>query len=150
DFVKYQYELLALAGRQNQFANMYGGDVSSPNFGATVYSLINEKYGNDPGIDWQEEVFGGTAVLQNHNINRRLGSEKTKVMMSYNNVRQDGTLAKSGYQRNSVTAKLNHKLTDGITFDLNSFFQDAKTQGGGSLGGMLKMSILQPRTGGIR
>ncbi|MCA5003870.1 TonB-dependent receptor [Sphingobacterium sp. WQ 366] len=150
DFVKYQYELLSLAGRQTHFANLYGGDATSPNFGSTVYSMINEKYASDPGLDWQEEVFGGTAVLQNHNVNVSGGTDKTKLMFSYNNVGQDGILAKSGYQRNSVRAKLNHQLAQGVSLDVNSFFQDAKTQGGGSLGGMLKMSILQPRTGGLR
>ena len=71
-------------------------------------------------------------------------------MVSYNHTGQDGILAKSGYRRNSVRAKIDHQLNKAIQVNFNSMLQDAQTEGGGSLGGMLKMSILQPVTGGIR
>src|SRR5690606_21610013 len=49
-----------------------------------------------------------------------------------------------------VRAKVDHQLFKGVNIDFNSLFQDANRQGGGSLGGMLKMSGLQPATGGVR
>lgn len=150
DYVKYQYEYQTLMGRQQQFANMFGGDVTTTDFSSNAYARIHQEYGNRPGIDWQQEVFGGTSILQNHNVNINGGNDKTKLMLSYNNMSQDGILAKSGYNRNSLRAKINHNLFKGVDMDFNTFLQDANTQGGGSLGGMLKMSILQPVTGGIR
>jgi TonB-linked SusC/RagA family outer membrane protein len=150
EYVKYQYEFQTLAGRLNDFAGMYGGNPSDPNFSSGAFARINADYGSRPGIDWQGEVFGGQAVLQNHNVNVSGGSDKTKIMLAYNNTNQDGILAKSGFRRNSVRAKVNHELAKGINVDFNSLFQDANTQGGGSLNGMLKMAILQPATGGAR
>ncbi|WP_324757120.1 SusC/RagA family TonB-linked outer membrane protein [Sphingobacterium thalpophilum] len=150
DYVKYQYEYQTLGGRQQQFANMFGGDPTAPDFGSNAYTRIKQQYGNRTGIDWQQEVFGSSAVLQSHNVNINGGNEKTKLMLSYNNMSQDGILAKSGFNRNSIRAKVNHNLFRGVDLDFNTLLQDANTQGGGSLGGMLKMSILQPVTGGIR
>src|SRR5690606_13535966 len=115
-----------------------------------AYARIQQEYGNRAGIDWQQEVFGGSAVLQNHNVNINGGNDKTKLMLSYNNMSQDGILAKSGYNRNSIRAKISHNLFKNVDLDFNTLLQDANTQGGGSLGGMLKMSILQPVTGGVR
>src|SRR5690606_1270589 len=140
DYVKYQYEFQTLAGNTANFANMYGGDVDDSNFASGAYARIHNDYGTRAGIDWQEEVFGGNALLQNHNLNISGGNEKTKLMLSYNNTNQDGILAKSGFRRNSVRAKFDHQLFEGVNVDFNSLFQDANRQGGGSLGGMLKMS----------
>lgn len=150
DYVKYQYEFQTLAGSTANFASMYGGEVDDPNFASGAYARIHNDYGTRAGIDWQDEVFGGNALLQNHNVNISGGNEKTKLMLSYNNTNQDGILAKSGFRRNSVRAKVDHQLFEGVNVDFNSLFQDANRQGGGSLGGMLKMSALQPATGGIR
>ncbi|MGJ1369306.1 SusC/RagA family TonB-linked outer membrane protein [Sphingobacterium spiritivorum] len=150
DYVKYQYEFQTLGGKQQQFANMFGGDVNAPDFASGAYARIQRDYGSRPGIDWQDEVFGGQAILQNHNLNINGGNEKTKLMLTFNNTSQDGILAKSGFRRNSVRAKVNHELLKGVNLDFNSLFQDTNTDGDGSLGGMLKMSILQPATGGIR
>ncbi|SJN34254.1 TonB family protein / TonB-dependent receptor [Sphingobacterium sp. JB170] len=150
DYVKYQYEFQSLQGNQQDFATMYGGDPSSADFASGAYARIAADYGSRSGLDWQEEVFGGQAILQNHNINVSGGNEKTKMMLSFNNTNQDGILAKSGFRRNSIRAKINHELVKGLNLDFSSMFQDANTQGDGSLGGMLKMSILQPATGGVR
>src|SRR5690606_35964662 len=57
---------------------------------------------------------------------------------------------KSGFKRNSVRAEVDHQLNQAIQLNFSSMLQDAQTEGGGSLGGMLKMSILQPATGGVR
>ncbi|WP_286651497.1 MULTISPECIES: SusC/RagA family TonB-linked outer membrane protein [Sphingobacterium] len=150
DYVKYQYEFQTLGGNQRAYAQMYGGDPAAPDFASTAYQRIHSDYANRAGIDWQDEVFGGQAVLQNHNLNLSGGNEKTKFMVSYNHTGQDGILAKSGFKRNSVRAKVDHQLNKAIQLNFSSMLQDAQTEGGGSLGGMLKMSILQPATGGVR
>lgn len=148
DYVKYQYEFNTLRGSENSFANFFGGDINAPDFYTGAYSRISQEYGNRDGIDWQDEVFGDTGIIQNHNINISGGSEKTKYMVSYNYTGEDGIMEKHGYQKNSVRAKLNHELWKGIRFDFASSLQMTKVEGGGSLGGKLKQTILQPVTGG--
>lgn len=150
DYVKYQYEFQSLRGGQNEFANLFGGDVNDPDFYTGAYSRIEQEYGNRAGIDWQDLVFGHTGVTQNHNVNVSGGSDKTRYIFSYNYTGQDGIMERSGYQRNSIRTKINHELWKGVRFDFSSNLQRTQLDGGGSLGGKLKQTILQPVTGGIR
>lgn len=150
-YVGYQYEFQTLAGKEAQWANNFGGgDVNDPSFYTGAAEYIKNTYGGKAGINWQDIVFGGTALMQNHNVNISGGSEKTKFMLSYNYTGQDGIVDKYGYKKNNVRAKLNHNISDRIRLDFNTNFNNTQIDGGGSLGGMLKMTILQPVTGGIR
>ncbi|MBE8722263.1 SusC/RagA family TonB-linked outer membrane protein [Sphingobacterium pedocola] len=150
EYVKYQYELQTLGGRQPDFATGFGGDVDAPDFASGAYARIQRDYANRKGVDWQDAVFGGQALLNVHNVNINGGNEKTKFMLSYNNTHQNGVVAKSGMSRNSVRARIDHEIIPGLNVDFNSMFQSQHVEGGRSLGGMLKMAILQPVTGGTR
>ncbi|HET7896539.1 MAG TPA: TonB-dependent receptor, partial [Flavisolibacter sp.] len=148
--VDYQYEFQMLAGRPDKWAKNFGGDVNDPGFYTGAAAYIKNQYGSIPGIDWQDVVFGGTALLQSHNISVSGGNEKTKLFLSANYIGQDGIIAKHGYDRFNLRAKLNHQLSDRISLDFNTSFNNTTLEGSGSLGGQLKLSILQPPTGGIR
>ncbi|MGV8827264.1 MAG: SusC/RagA family TonB-linked outer membrane protein [Breznakibacter sp.] len=150
EYVRYQYDYQTLAGGVEKWADMFGGDMNSSDFYTGAYGRIAQDYGSRAGIDWQDEVFGGTAVMQNHNVSISGGNDKSKFLISYNNTNQDGLLAKSGYNKNSIMAKLNHEINSRIRTDFSTNLQSSVVEGGGSLGGMLKMSILQPVTGGVR
>ncbi len=150
DYVKYQYEFQTLRGKEDSFASVFGGNVSDADFYTGAYGRISSEYSNREGIDWQDEVFGSTGVAQTHNVNISGGSEKTKYMLSYNYTGEDGIMAKHGYYKNSIRTKINHELWKGIRLDFASAFQSTTLEGGGSLGGTLKQTILQPVTGGAR
>lgn len=148
EYVKYQYEWQLLADKTTSWAKIFGGNPSDANFYTDAYARIAREYGSREGIDWQKEVFGGHGMTQSHNVNITTGTEKTQAMLSYNYLGQDGILSKSGYNKNSVRAKIKHELWKGVRFDMSSNFQQTKVEGGGSLGGALKQTILQPVTGG--
>lgn len=150
DYVKYQYEYQVLGGNGDKFADMFGGDVNASDFYTGAYSRISNEYGNREGIDWQDLIFGGTGLTQNHNVAINGGTEKTKYLLSYNYTGQEGIMSKHGYDKNNIRLKLNHELWKGVRFDFNTNFSDTKIEGGGSLGGALKMTILQPVTGGVK
>lgn len=150
DYVKYQYEFQSLRQNENNWANIFGGDINSPDFYTGAYGRIASEYGNRAGIDWQDEVFGNTGITQNHNVNISGGSEKTKYMLSYNYTGEDGIMDRHGYEKNSIRAKINHELWKGVRFDFSTSLQSTTLEGGGSLGGTLKQTILQPVTGGVR
>ena len=94
DYVKYQYEFQTLAGNESKWASMFGGDTSTTDFYTGAYDRIQSEYGSRKGIDWQDLVFGGTGMLQNHNLNVNGGNEKTKYMLSYNYTDQEGIMSK--------------------------------------------------------
>ena len=138
------------SGKSGKTEVSYNGFVSFDRLGKKLDLLGVEEYGNRAGIDWQDEVFGSTGVTQNHNVNITGGTEKTKYMLSYNYTGEDGIMDKHGYQKNSIRAKINHELWKGVRFDFSSSMQMTKVEGGGSLGGKLKQTILQPITGGVK
>lgn len=146
DYVKYQYEFMEMAGKMSSWINMFGDYGSQSN----AYSYIASQYGGKTPIDWQDAVFGGTALTQSHNVNINGGNDMTRFMVSYNYMDQDGIMEKHGYTKNSIRAKINHELFKGVRMDINLNFNDTDLEGGGSLGGALKKTILQPVTGGIR
>ncbi|HEY4063007.1 MAG TPA: TonB-dependent receptor [Puia sp.] len=147
DYTKYEYELQTLSGQQANWAAYFGGDPTSP---GTAYNYINSTYTNKPGIDWQDLVFGSTAPSMNHNVSIASGTDKTKLLISYNNTQEDGIFSKHNYLRNGIRLKLNHAVFDNLHVDFNTSFLDTKVDGGGSLGGTLKETLLQPPTGGVK
>ena len=150
DYVKYQYEFQLLRDKADSWSSIFGGDVNAADFYTGAYERMHADYVNRDGIDWQDEVFGNTGITQNHNVNISGGSEKTKYMLSYNYTGEDGIMEKHGYTKNSIRAKINHELWKGVRFDFATSLQMTKIEGGGSLGGTLKQTILQPVTGGVR
>ncbi len=150
DYVKYQYEFQALRGNLDNFAGIFGGSINDPDFHSGAYDRIEQNYRNREGIDWQDEVFGNTGVTQNHNVSITGGNERTNFMVSYNYTGEDGIMKKHNYEKNSVRAKLRHELFKGVRFDFAASLQSTTIEGGGSLGGTLKQTILQPITGGER
>ena len=147
-YAKYQYEWWTLAGEMNQYARMFGGDYTDDGFYTGAWSDIEQTYGGRSGIDWQDKIFGGSALTQSHNLSLSTGTEKTQVLVSYNNMSQDGIVKNHGYYRNTIRTKVNSQLWKNVRFDMNSSFNYAKTLGGGSYSG-LKQAILRPETGGI-
>jgi len=150
DYVRYQYEFQTLRGNDSNWASIFGGDINAAGFYPGVDQYITQTYANREGIDWQDEVFGKTGITQNHNLNISGGSDKTKYLLSYNYTGEDGIMKKHDYSKNSIRLKLNHELWKGVRFDFSSSFQQTRVDGGGSLGGALKLTILQPVTGGVR
>lgn len=149
-YADYQYEFQILAGRPDKWAKNFGGDVNDPNFYTGAADYIHNTYGGQSGIDWQNVMFGGTARMQNHSLSISGGNDKTKVMLNGSFTGQDGIVDKHGFQRTNVRAKLNHKISDRIRVDFNTNYNNMKLEGGGSLAGQLKLSLLQPPTGGVR
>ncbi|MFT3739495.1 MAG: TonB-dependent receptor [Breznakibacter sp.] len=149
DFVKYQYEMAELQGKTTQWSNVFDNSlgIDSPGFYTGVYDRINDRYTTSDAIDWQDEVFGGYALTQNHNVNVSTGTEKSQILLSYNNNGQDGLLANHSMDKNTFRAKINSELYKGVRLDVNTMFTNTSVDGGGEYSGMKKV-LLQPINGG--
>ena len=99
DYVRYQYEFRALRGNLDNFANIFGGSVSDPDFYTGADSRIAEMYRTRRGIDWQDEVFGKTGITRNHNVSITGGNERTNFMVSYNYTGEDGIMDRHNYSK---------------------------------------------------
>ena len=150
EYTKYQYELIALRNNYGLFTQYYDDNydyANDPTFFTGVYDRMNQRYGNSYALDMQDEGFGGSAVTQNHSLSISGGNEKTKYLISYNYVGNDGLLANHDYQRNSVRAKINSELYKGVKLDFSAFYYGASTHGGGKFDGLDEL-VKYPINGG--
>ncbi len=120
DYAIWQYERALLDKAPDVYAKYLGN-----------YQDI-DLYANTPANDWQELVFGRTGTTFNQNLNISGGSDKTKYSLSYSFVKDKAIMQLSGYQRQNVNFKLNHKLYDKLMLDVGLRYADTKTDGGGA------------------
>ncbi len=138
-YTQYQYELIALRNNYGLFTQVYDNNfdyANDPTFYTGVYDRMASLYGDSYALDLQEEGFGGSAVTQNHSLSVSGGNDKTKYLVTYNFVQNDGLLANHDYTRNSLRAKINSELFKGVKLDFSAFFYGASTHGGGKFDGL--------------
>src|SRR6187402_3418364 len=125
EFVLAQYEYARIRSQSevDNFSKYFG-----------VYDDL-ELYKAQKGTDWQEELFGGVAISQQHNVSLTGGTDKTKFSFSVTNNDDEGILVGSGYNRTYMNFKLSHEISSKLKFDMASRFTNTITDGAGTSGG---------------
>ncbi|RWU10536.1 SusC/RagA family TonB-linked outer membrane protein [Pedobacter chitinilyticus] len=111
-----------------------------------------DMYQNIASNDWQNIVFGRRGNTINHNLSIMGGSDKTKYSLSHNFVKDRAIMMLSGFQRQNINFKLNHKIYKSLSIDLGLRYSDSKINGGGanetkevsSADSRLKYAVLYP------
>jgi len=150
-------------GRRNSKAtinyNVYTGFQETsrklPTLNATEFAAyINESFANNgnvlpfpnatglgKGTDWQDQVFGKSVAIVNHDINISGGSEKISYSISGSHLDQEGLVGgnKSGFLRNTARMSINADITDKLKVNANAIytFFDRKTLNENVLGSVL-------------
>ncbi|MFP9117219.1 SusC/RagA family TonB-linked outer membrane protein [Flavobacterium sp. RNTU_13] len=133
-------------GRKNQKPklsfNTYAGFQETsrklPVLNATEYAaLVNEAYANNgdavpypnvsglgKGTNWQNEVFGKSVPLVNHDFNLSGGSEKITYTVSGSNLDQKGIVSpdKAIFRRNTARIGFTADITDNLKFNTNLIY----------------------------
>lgn len=140
DYANWQYERALLDGEIENYTRFFGNfqDI--------------DLYGNIRGNDWQEQTFGRTGTLFNHNLSISGGSDKTRFTASYAHVKDKAIMQMSGYKRDNLSFRLNNKPHDRVTLDLSMRYSNTEIEGGGtneqnevsSADSRLKFSMLYP------
>lgn len=95
--------------------NMPGDDVIVP---TPVFSTEEVEYWNGrEGTDWQEEVYR-TAPMSNHQLSLSGGTDNVNYLVSGGYLDQKGILLNSQFQRFSLRANVNVKVTEKTSFGL--------------------------------
>ena len=101
-------------------------------------------YGNDGGIDWQQELLGKTAMAQSHNVSLNGGTKTTKYNFSFTNNTEDGLLKNTSFNRNVIRLKLDQKISPRADMTINTSYTISNTKGGGLFGGTNRLrNIIQ-------
>ncbi|HCU45063.1 MAG TPA: TonB-dependent receptor [Sphingobacterium sp.] len=120
DYVKWQYENALLNNDLGGYTKYFGN-----------YQDI-DLYDQVKANDWQDLVFGRTGNVFNQNISLSGGSDNTKYTLSHTFIKDKAIMEMSGYQRQNLNFKLNHKPHKRVTVDLGMRFSDTKIEGGGT------------------
>ncbi len=122
DFVRWQYERSrGNLADSSSFAQTYG----------TTWDTLNV-YKNFTPVNWQNEVFGRNAGFQNHNISLSGGSQATSFNLSFTRNVEDGIQIESGFTRNLLNFKLDHKASDKFRVGISFRYLDQTISGAGT------------------
>ena len=122
DFVRWQYE------RTRSTATDSAGFAQT--YGTTWDTLSNYKTINP--INWQQEVFGRKANFQNHNLSVNGGNQTTSYNLSFTANREEGVQLESGFNRNLLNFKLDHKISDKVKMGMTVRYLDQAVLGAGT------------------
>ncbi|MFD2162306.1 SusC/RagA family TonB-linked outer membrane protein [Paradesertivirga mongoliensis] len=136
DYLKYVWANSAANGvaYQTPFEKYYG---LGANAGANTGGI--ESYRNLASDDIQRQVYN-ESVSWNHALTLTGGTDKTKILFSVNYTDDQGMKVNSYYKRANAAFKLSQKITENLTFDLNTRYtrnptmgDEGTTSGAGSL-----------------
>lgn len=120
DFVVYQWERA-----------MFTGDTSSIwDYGRRFDTL--SVYKNTPMVDWQEEMFGRSALMQTHNVSLNGGKEGTRYNLSLTSNKEEGIMRNSDFDRKLVTFKFDHTFNKSVNIGFSTRFNNTVVNGAGT------------------
>ncbi|KAA9339181.1 TonB-dependent receptor [Hymenobacter busanensis] len=146
DYVDYAYEKAALAGSTTlgqyrkrfgsstfrdtrDYSQPVGTDASGqPIFGYDTLGVSRRA----EFLDWQDRAFGRDAFQQTHNLSVSGGGKGTTFALSLTHNTEDGIQLRSGFVRDLVNFRFEHKASDKFRFGFNTRFNDQVITGVGT------------------
>lgn len=122
DYVKWQYEYAMLDDKD---------DLSgyTEKFGAFQDM---DQYAGLTGNNWQEQVYGRTGQVFNHDLSIRGGDEKFSYSMNYAFINEKAIMIGSDFNRNNLSLKLNHNPNEKVELSFSMRYSDTKIDGSGA------------------
>lgn len=123
DYARMEYERAVVDAKTSDFERNFG-----------TFADLEQNYGNRPGIDWQKETFdSGNTFSQMYKIGIDGGTKTSQYNLSFTHNNDDGLLAGSGFERNSIRLKLSQQILPSINANVTISYSDETTTGMGSL-----------------
>jgi TonB-linked SusC/RagA family outer membrane protein len=121
DFVMYQYQ-------------RYNGSADDRSAFEKAYGRWQDLdiYKNMPYTDWQDEVFGRSALNKTHVVSLTGGTKTTTFNLNLSNTKEDGIMLESGYRRTLASFKFDHRATDKLRVGLNVRYSRQRVDGVGT------------------
>jgi TonB-linked SusC/RagA family outer membrane protein len=116
EFIRYNLELDSAASRTTTKDQYFTN-------GRTL-----ENYKNVPGINWQDQVFH-VAPIFNNALSMSGGNAATKFFISLSNMKQEGIVKNSGYDRYQGRLKFDHTVNSKFKVGLNVNYSSLKSYG---------------------
>jgi TonB-dependent starch-binding outer membrane protein SusC len=121
DYVVYQSE--------RSRGNITDSTSFTQNFGTTWDTL--ENYKNVDVVDWQEETFGRTGIVQMHHLALSGGSKKLTYTFGYTYNDEKAVVIRSDYKRHFLSLKAEYKITEFLRVGVSGRYTNQDVQGAG-------------------
>ena len=148
DYAEFQYEK-AYPNPNAAIYNLgYGGTVDTTIDLANIYKALtidpahpiaswsdivsNFHEPNVPFNDWQKLVFGGSPLIQSHNIGIAGGNGVTNYNLSLTNNDEGGIMINSSFRRSIVNFKLDHKVNEKLKLTFGVRYNNQEVDGAGT------------------
>lgn len=123
DYVNWQYEYAVLDNGMD--------DLSSYERYYGSYQDI-DMYKGQPGNNWQEQVYGRTGEVFNHDLSIRGGSKELMYSFNYAHINEKAIMVGSNFKRENLSLKLNSNPNDKVSLAFSVRYSDTKISGGGA------------------
>jgi len=121
DYVKWQYEFAQLDEKIENYEKYFG-----------LYQDI-DLFTGQPSTNWYNQVFGHIGKVFNQDLNITGGSDKFRYSFGYAGITSKEIMLGSGYNRNNLSLKLDHKPSEKIGLSFSIRYSDTKIEGAGSV-----------------
>ena len=122
EFVIYQYERSrGNATDSSNFANHYG----------TTWDTLSN-YKNVPFLDWQEQMFGRSALMQTHNVSLNGGNTSTQYNLSLTSNTEQGIMQNSDFDRKLASFSFDHNFNSKLKISFTTRFNNTNVNGAGT------------------
>ncbi|GAB3640045.1 SusC/RagA family TonB-linked outer membrane protein [Spirosoma arcticum] len=89
-------------------------------FSAADIPLLQAARANGTYTNWERVIYGGTGAIKNTRLGVTGGNERTKFYVNGSISDETGIIKNTGFQRYSVRANIDHKLTNWLDFGISS------------------------------
>lgn len=87
---------------------------------------------NGTYTDWEKEVYGETGKISNTRLSIKGGDAKTKFYINGSLADETGIVKNTGFQRRSIRANIDHKITNWLEIGFNSNYINTNNDRGWS------------------
>ncbi|NBU35022.1 MAG: SusC/RagA family TonB-linked outer membrane protein [Bacteroidetes bacterium] len=99
-------------------------------FPAARRAIELERFKQGVTIDYEDYFYNNQAILSNSRLTLSGGDEKTKFYISGNITAEDGTVKKTGFERYSIRANVDHKISKRVRFSFSTNYLKTDTDRG--------------------
>lgn len=99
-------------------------------FPAARRAIEIERFKQGVTIDYEDYFYNNPAALSNSRLTLSGGDEKTKFYISGNITAEDGTVKKTGFERYSIRANVDHKISKRVKFSFSTNYLKTDTDRG--------------------
>lgn len=89
-----------------------------------------ERFRQGVTVNYEDYFYDNPAILSNSRLTVSGGDEKTKFYISGNVTAEDGTVKNTGFERYSIRANVDHKISKRVRFSFSSNYLKTETDRG--------------------